>query len=182
MKKRIGEFLIQKGILTEAQVEEALNYSVQTGLRFGEAAEQLGFLDQSTLEKTFGQSYKTDFYYIDTGVFPTETKDLFTVDEMIEHGVVALGISAGQTLFKKNKRTLNLGYLNPQNPARTAAVEALIRSKGVPFDSFKSYLVLVEQFVEVLGTVYNVDESFIAKREPAKIEECLQLYLRVKSA
>lgn len=182
MKKRIGEFLIQKGILTEAQVEEALNYSVQTGLRFGEAAEQLGFLDQATLEKTFGQSYKTDFFYIDVEVFPTDSKDLFTIDEMIEHGVVALGISAGQTLFKKNKRTLNLGFLNPQNADRVAKVEALIRSKGIPFDAFKSYLVLVDQFVEVLTTIYQVKEETISKREPQKIEESLQLYLRVKSA
>lgn len=46
-KVRIGELLIQKGIISEQQLHDALEHQKQTGLKLGRTLVELGFIDES---------------------------------------------------------------------------------------------------------------------------------------
>ncbi|MCM1983334.1 hypothetical protein [Lyngbya confervoides] len=48
--KRIGSYLIDAGLLTEAQVDVILSDQVSTGMKFGEIAVMRGWLSQKTLD------------------------------------------------------------------------------------------------------------------------------------
>lgn len=178
MKKRIGDFLVQKNILTESQVEQILNYSVQTGLRFGEAAQELGFLNPETLEKVFGPNHRADFYYLETEHFQSEWIPLLSKDLVIRLGALPLGFTEGQSLFKK-KKVLNLGFLNPMDSTKVQAAEAALRAHAVEFDKVKPFLILVEPFIEILGERYGVSETELQSMDPASVDENIQLYLKV---
>ena len=46
-KIRIGELLIQKGIISDTQLQEALEHQKQTGLKLGRTLVELDFIDES---------------------------------------------------------------------------------------------------------------------------------------
>jgi len=57
INKAIGELLIEKGTVTEEQVEEALAYSRSEGIRLGEALLQLGYVTQEALNYALGEQF-----------------------------------------------------------------------------------------------------------------------------
>jgi len=55
--KKIGELLVSEGLLTEAQLQEALNVSKRTGVRLGTAMVNMGLVT----EKDIGQALSRQF-------------------------------------------------------------------------------------------------------------------------
>ncbi|MFW5750852.1 MAG: hypothetical protein ACOCZK_04300 [Planctomycetota bacterium] len=60
-RKKLGEILLEKGLLTEAQIQDALRLQHQQGVLFGEALVQQGLITEvkilSTLVDQFGLPY-----------------------------------------------------------------------------------------------------------------------------
>ncbi|HEX8445344.1 MAG TPA: polysaccharide biosynthesis tyrosine autokinase [Sphingomonas sp.] len=54
---RIGEMLRQINLLTDEQAQEAERYADEHGMRFGDAAVALGFIDQSTLQRALATQF-----------------------------------------------------------------------------------------------------------------------------
>ena len=73
MPKAIGQFLVERGVLNQIQVEQILEFSKKTGLRFGEAGLELGLLSYQTLEKVFGPNYRVERSY--SANKPPQTKN-----------------------------------------------------------------------------------------------------------
>lgn len=48
--KRLGRYLVEAGLLTQAQVEIALSDQAASGMRFGEVLVRLGWMNQQTIE------------------------------------------------------------------------------------------------------------------------------------
>lgn len=48
--KRLGSYLVEAGLITEAQVKVALNDQVATGMKFGEVLVTRGWVKQQTVE------------------------------------------------------------------------------------------------------------------------------------
>lgn len=48
--KRLGKYLVEAGLLTQAQVETALSRQAASGMRFGEVLVKLGWISQQTIE------------------------------------------------------------------------------------------------------------------------------------
>src|SRR5690349_5100374 len=55
--KALGQLLVEKGALTSAQVEEALNVSKAEGIRLGEALVSLGYISRDALGYAIGEQY-----------------------------------------------------------------------------------------------------------------------------
>src|SRR2546430_1231096 len=58
---RLGESLVESGLITEAQLDEALKRRVTTGERIGEALVGLGFISERDLLRTLAQDADIPF-------------------------------------------------------------------------------------------------------------------------
>jgi hypothetical protein len=176
MSKRIGEFLIERKLLTPSQRSEILAYSREHGLRFGDAALELGLLKRSELIQLFGPSFRTNFFYLDPLRFPVQTADLLTAEEIAEWGVLPLGSKTGWGFFR-SRRQVNLGCVDPRETslhekAMTRILErAHARSFSIQRDP-KIYLVLADQVLKVLKQVYGL--SIETLRDSGRIHPLLQ--------
>jgi hypothetical protein len=172
MRKRIGDFLLDKGAITRNQVEEILKYSEKTGLRFGEAALELGFVTRERLVEIFGPHHEVDFFHLQPEYFPLHTRDALSLDIILKWGVLPLGFKAERKLFS-TRRILNLGALDPKRPGlREACIAACPEAHGV-----RPYLVLGDQFVAILTQVYGVSPERLAGLREAEADPTLQLFL-----
>lgn len=168
MAMRIGEFLVEKGLLDEKKVQRILEHSRITGLRFGDAALQLGEITREQMIQVFGPNFRINFFNLDPHYFPKETADLLTVDEIIEMGALPLGVKT-ETSFFRSRRCLNLGLLDPSRADVVRRAFALAKSRkgefidGAGLREPKVFLVLADQFLTVLRSVYGVGDSRVAE-------------------
>lgn len=178
MRKRIGDYLMDKGILTKDQVKEILKYSKSVGLRFGEAGMELGVIKKDDLLKLFGPSFGVDYFHLEPEYFPAETKEIFPIPYMIKHGVVPLGFKTEYKFFRPKKQ-LNLGFLSPSDRSHVREVEgyAMSHLNDPSVIGVKNFLILAEQFLNVLSKVYGVQDDQIHKMDPKDVAENLSLFL-----
>lgn len=157
MRKRIGDIFVEKGLLSQEQLVQALDVAKTSGVRLGDAAVQLGFIKPKTLEKMFGKSNKEDFFYLDVNFFPEITQNLFDIPTMLKHGVLPLGFKTEMKFFR-TKKLLNLGLLNPATAEeRLPELKALAQQKlgADSFQDVKVYVILADQFLDVLARKYQ---------------------------
>lgn len=177
-RKRIGDFFIDKKVLTPAQVEQVVEYGKRENLRFGEAAIALDFLTEAKLAQLFGKNHKVDFFHVEGQFFPKNSRDVLSLETVLRYGVLPLGFKSEYGFFKPGK-TLNLGMLDPGRveSLQTAEVEA---KKKSDMTRTKIFLVLAEQFLEVLQHVYGVGMQDLLKRSPDTLEPTLVMFLEEK--
>ncbi|MGC8650894.1 MAG: hypothetical protein ACP5S8_08035, partial [Hydrogenobaculum sp.] len=60
---KIGEFLVQKNLITEEQLEEALYYQEKYGGRLGWILASLGYINRLDLFKAFAEHFGIEFLY-----------------------------------------------------------------------------------------------------------------------
>lgn len=65
-KIRIGDILVSRGILTENQLEAALQEHEQTGIRLGKTLIRLGFIDEFSLLSILSEQLDIPFIQLDT--------------------------------------------------------------------------------------------------------------------
>lgn len=174
--KRVGSYFIEKGLINDAELAQILEHSKKTGLRFGDAARDLEIIQTSDLIKVFGKSFETEFFYLDPTYFPAATKEVFTLPEMVRLGVLALGLKKSYGLFRQGKY-LNIGLLDPSNLNNLKEIEAIAldRLKNENVLGIKVFLVLSDQFLDVLREVYGKDESEISGH--TGVDKVLSQYL-----
>jgi hypothetical protein len=164
MRKKIGEFLVSKGVLTPSQVEQILNYARIKGMRFGEAGLEMGLLSKESLIKAFGPNYMVDFFHLVPEYFPEATRHLFQPEFLLKWGVLPLGYKTVWKFFR-TKKLLNVGLVDPSRKESLDAVKAEVTQalgEGVCVGT-KQYLILADEFVSVLEKVYQVPPNTIAE-------------------
>lgn len=179
MRKRIGEFLMEKGIISPTQLDEILRYSARTGQRFGEAGLALQYYTREDLIRVFGQNYQSDFFYLDYRYFPEATRRILTAEQVIRLGALPLGFKTERRFFRE-RRVLNIGMLDPQRVDAVKEVERIARESrdaGKKIDGTKVFLVLTDQFLDVVRSVYGVPEGQMRDFDPARMEPVLAMYL-----
>jgi hypothetical protein len=177
-RKRIGEYLVEKKLLTIAQVEQIVEYGKRENLRFGEAAIALEFLTEDKLAKVFGKNHRVDFFHLDGRFFPKNSRDVLGLETVLRLGVLPLGFKSEYGFFKPGK-TLNLGMLDPGRSESLKAAEDEAKKKS-DLTRTKVFLVLAEQFLEVLQQAYNISMQDLTKRSPDTLEPTLVMFLEEK--
>jgi hypothetical protein len=106
-----------------------------------------------------------------------------SVEEVIKHGALPLGFrKESRILGPSRRKILNLGLLDPSR--HKEVVDAIMargewKRRRKPFHSTNVYLVLVDQFLEVLEKVYGVTEGEIRGMDPSLVDPILVRFLRV---
>ena len=128
-KKRLGEFLIEDGILTKANLEEALNHQKKEGGLIGQILIKLGYISEEVLIAALGKQLKMPYlplanYSINAEAvqqFPEEfcKRNLFIAfDQDEEHLYVALGDPLHESLIeeveKKTQKQIQVFLSTPK--------------------------------------------------------------------
>jgi hypothetical protein len=74
---------------------------------------------------------------------------------------------------------LNIGFLNPSHAELLSSIAALAHRRlgDKAFDDIKVYLILADQFLETLKTVYGITETEIRSLPPKQVNDTLQMFL-----
>lgn len=173
--------MLERGLIRHGQLEEILRHSRETGLRFGEAGLALRFYTREQLVRVFGENNDSDFFYLDSRYFPESTRSLFTAEEILALGALPLGTKSERRFFRQ-RNILNLGLLNPKGQSREKATEAALKAAAqkLPAQSItevKVFLILADQFLEVLRSVFGVGEIELRKFDSGKMDPLLAMYL-----
>ena len=117
-KNRLGESLVELGLITRAQLDEALNKCESSGQRIGEALVSLGYLTERDLWKTLAQDADVPF------LEPAELR----VDPMVV-SLVAPAVARGQKVMPlRNEGRALLVVMS--NPFDIGVVRSLERTTG----------------------------------------------------
>jgi len=170
---KIGEFLVEKGLISSSDVESILKYSKHSGLRFGEAGVELGVFTEQDLARVFGPSYQVDFFHLHPEFFPQNTKDLWSLEKALGWGALPLGTKTEYRFFRKHKR-LNVGMLDPHQEGAFEEIQLHLKDH---FTSFKVFLLLADQFVDVLSQHYGANVEELRKENSGKLSERLLMFL-----
>lgn len=107
-RKRIGDYLVEKGLIDPESIQPILKYCEEKKMKFGEAAIELGLLSQDDLKIALSYPYKKELLIrLDVHFFPVETRSLLSTKEVIEWGILPLGFKHKRGLFR-TKKILNI--------------------------------------------------------------------------
>ncbi len=175
-KKRIGDYFLEKGILSEHDKNHILKIAHQTGKSFGEAGLDLGLIKREDMVKVFGPSFEIDFFYLDAKYFPLVTKHALELPEILRFGTLPLGLKKREGFLSKGK-LLNIGFLNPSNHQNVKEVEKIVRQKlhAHQVTDIKIYLILADQFLHIVRDVYGLDLQ--SANSDFEFDEVLKLFL-----
>lgn len=143
-KSNIGQQLLDDGKLTSLQAEKVLRLQKETGLRFGEAAIQLGFINESDIQNVLAQQF--EYPYLLSGSselnkkliaayspFDSQVEELRSLRSQvllrwIEHGNKSIAISAFEDSDACNLLAANLAIVFSQLGERTLLVDSNLRN------------------------------------------------------
>lgn len=182
----MGEYLVERGLLTSVQVETILEHGRKSKLRFGEAAVDLGILTKDQLFRVFGPSNGTDFFSLDPLYYPEVTRGIFTPESMLKYGLLPLG-AGKESGFLKSRKVLNVGLLDPAREDAIAFAEMRVaelkqqesshRKVLEGIQGIKVFLILADQFLGILHTIYQVEEETVRGRDAASLDPTIVMYL-----
>jgi hypothetical protein len=175
-RKRIGEFMMEKGLIHRDWINPILEHSKANGTRFGESAVALGYVTEKDLRQVLLQPFGNQkVFHLNPNFIPSVTADLIPLDAMVRLGIIPLGFKNEFHWFKTRQR-LNLGVLSSD---RREVVDWAGSHLGT-VKSFKTFQVLPDEFLQTLELCYGIDRSSLLDLGPEQIDVNLALYLQLE--
>ncbi len=175
-RKRIGEFMMEKGLIHRDWIQPILEHAKVANLRFGEAAVALGYVTEKDLRQVLLQPFGNQkVFHLDPNFIPSVTADLVPLDAMVRLGIIPLGFKNEFHWFRTRRR-LNLGVLNENR--REVLDWATTQLSNVK--AFKTFQVLPDEFLQTLELCYGIERSSLLGLGPEQIDVNLALYLQLE--
>ncbi|MFH1655091.1 MAG: ATPase, T2SS/T4P/T4SS family [Candidatus Omnitrophota bacterium] len=89
-RKPIGEYLIEKGVVTPWQLQEAMKEQLSSGDQIGKILTRLGYVDEKKLMSTLSQQLKIPFVDLKTYNFDLEVVNMIPERLAKKHNVIAI--------------------------------------------------------------------------------------------
>ena len=115
---RLGDLLIQSGVLTKQQLEVGLKHQKEMGLRLGDALIKLDFITEQVMKQTLCTQLNIPFLDFANITLKPELSKLINKNYALKHGVVPIA-TVGQTMT-----------LLMNDPTNTELIEELQRITG----------------------------------------------------
>ena len=144
-RKRVGDLLIEEGIITQRELNIALSVQKVVGKRIGEVLVSLGLVTSKTLGEILARQWGIEF--LDLSLYPPTSEALKLLPRRVaeEHGIIPV--------YFEDERTLVVGTTDPAN------VRGLDVARRVTGKLVKAKLVDVESFNETLEKTYYFLEN-----------------------
>ncbi len=146
---RLGELLITKKLLTEAQLNVAMSQQAITGNLIGDTLIELGFVTSKEIAQSLGEQTGIKFLNLD---------GYFLSDDALRSVPRDIAQRAGFLPLNIENKVLTIGITNPSN---ILAIDTATRISGKPPIV---YMVDSESFYETLERAYYFLENPIHKR------------------
>ncbi len=178
-RRRIGDLFVERGIITPEERTKILEHGQKAGKAFGEAGLELGLITREEMVKVFGPNFEIDFFYLDSKYFPAVAKDILSLDEILRFGALPLGFKKKNS-FLSSKKIANVGFLDPGNDDSVNKVRSILLERLSPegVSDVKIFLLLSDQFLDVLQNIFGKDKAIIKTLDPSALDRVLALHLR----
>lgn len=120
---RLGDLLVKSGVITQAQLEEALTLQEGTGERLGSILRKQGFITERQLIDTLVSQLGVEFIDLNTCAVPPEMAQLLPKNLAKKHMVVPV---------RANRTEIWLAMADPLNFMAVEEVRAVTRRRVVP--------------------------------------------------
>jgi len=87
-RKRLGEILVEWGVVTPAGIDEAIEHARNENLRIGEALIALGLADETDVTKALASQYDMEYYDLDRNIGGVPTGVHLIPEELIKRHLV----------------------------------------------------------------------------------------------
>jgi len=159
-RKRLGELLLEAGLITQEQLDEALKEEARGGKRIGEILVDLGYLTESDIYGAVGEQLGVP--YVSLSYYSVDPDVIDTVPEQVarQHKIIPL--------FKV-RDSLTLGMADPLN---LAVIDQIVRSTGLDIEPAICSAGEIEQAIDhYYGTASTMDEVVQVLGEDEEEEE-----------
>jgi len=129
--RRLGQIMLVEGIITPAQLEQALVAQQNGGARIGQILLRLGFITEEKLARVLGKQYGCMWLDLSASTIPARTIDLFSKEIAHEFGVVPVEYSNG---------VLDVATDDPADRAKLRRLELRINRRIEPVVCTTSHL------------------------------------------
>ncbi len=145
-RKRFGDILVDSGMVTPTQIEEALRYGNDNNIKLGQSLKDLGIVDELTIAKTIAR--QLSFPYVDFDKVLIDPEAVILIPELIarKHKLVALGKRPGEVL---------VAFSDPLNIFAVDEVSRIINGKMI-------LCVAVESRISEI-----IDKYYLSTTQPA---------------
>ncbi len=144
MAKKIGELLVQEGLITIDQLNRALEEQQQSGERIGEALVKLGIVGEDTLLEFIARQFHCPEVDLTKLNVPKEVLALIPLDIMHKYQAIPFGIMGN---------TLNVAMADPGNLFVIDDIRFLTRK------NIQVHVASDNVIRKVIGMHFSADES-----------------------
>ena len=120
---RIGEILLDYGLITSEQLIRALDRQVQSGDRLGSVLEGLGYLDSDTLLSVLGRQYDSPFVNLFEVKVSPEILELLPFEQVKSFKALP---------FSKSNDALSVAMVDPGDAVTIKNIESVVGSSVKP--------------------------------------------------
>ena len=117
--KPLGEILVEKRVLTQGQLDEALVVGKRTNTRVGNVIVKLGYATEKDIAAGLADQYQLPFVMLSTTTIPTKTVKLIPESVARRYMVIPVSVEAD---------TLSVAMIDPLN---VFAIDELRRITGL---------------------------------------------------
>ena len=152
-KNPLGTELVNKGIITDKQLDEALNYQKEhTEFKLGEIIDILDMCDKKLLLKAVAEQLKQKSVDLSKGISIDYTEFL-PRDVVINNKAIPFAIDG---------TTVKVAFSDPLDDKATTEVKLLLVSKGFQMEK---YYTLYSMIMEQIQDVKNVENKYVNTKE-----------------
>ncbi len=90
-RKRLGEILEERGVVTPSSVVEAMEYSLNENVRIGEALMALGFADEEDIARALATQFDMEYVDLDVQIIDANALTALPEDRIRRHLVLPMG-------------------------------------------------------------------------------------------
>ncbi len=139
-RKKFGEYLIQKDMVSSEQVETALAYQQEhKDLRIGEILHRLRFLDKEELLKELAEFLDKKFVLLDYKSMSEDVRDIFNLEFMQSNHFAP---------FEIEDKILRIAIHDINNFELKEAIDAIALKRGLQTEYFLTLAELVGKYIE----------------------------------
>lgn len=138
MRRRIGEILIEDGLLSKPQLEEALDYQKEKGGLLGKILIEKKFVDEESLVSALGKQFKVPYIPLKNYSINPDMADMLKADFCHENLAVA---------FDCDHKKIYVAVADPMNDA---AIEKIKTQTG------RTPQVFLSRISEILNAIYFI--------------------------
>jgi type IV pilus assembly protein PilB len=125
LRRRLGELLIEAGVLDESRLKAALAEQRKWGGRLGRTVVEMGFVDESAMCRVLAQQLRLATIALDSDHLPDRITEHLRLDLAERYGVFPVG-------YDPQARTLSIATSDPTNVEALQEIEFATSLKITP--------------------------------------------------